>query len=46
MQLPAEKVHTIHLGVKIDDYKYISTREKERNIGYISGCVMKMVLIL
>jgi glycosyltransferase involved in cell wall biosynthesis len=36
MKLPAEKVHTIHLGVKADDYKYISTREKERNIGYIS----------
>ena len=36
MQLPDEKVHTIHLGVEITDYAFISTREKERNIGYIS----------
>ncbi len=36
MQLPDEKVHTIHLGVEINDYTFISTREKERNVGYIS----------
>ena len=36
MNLPDEKVKTIHLGVDIEDYKYISTKEKERNVGYIS----------
>ena len=36
MNLPDEKVKTIHLGVDAEDYKYISTREKERNVGYIS----------
>jgi glycosyltransferase involved in cell wall biosynthesis len=36
MNLPGEKLKTIHLGVGVEDYKYISTREKERNVGYIS----------
>ena len=36
MDLPAEKVQTIHLGVKVSDYTYISTKEKPRNVGYIS----------
>lgn len=36
MNLPDEKLKTIHLGVDVEDYKYISTREKERNVGYIS----------
>ncbi len=36
MDLPEDKLHTIHLGVDIDDYTFISTREKERNVGYIS----------
>ncbi|SHF69168.1 Glycosyltransferase involved in cell wall bisynthesis [Mariniphaga anaerophila] len=36
MSLPDEKVRTIHLGVDVDDYQYISPGEKERNIGYIS----------
>ena len=36
MNLPIEKLKTIHLGVDIEDYNYISTREKERNVGYLS----------
>jgi glycosyltransferase involved in cell wall biosynthesis len=36
MNLPGEKVKTIHLGVGVEDYTYISPREKERNVGYIS----------
>jgi glycosyltransferase involved in cell wall biosynthesis len=36
MNLSDEKVKTIHLGVDIEDYQYISSREKERNVGYIS----------
>lgn len=36
MKLPTEKLKTIHLGVDIEDYKYISTKEKERNVGYLS----------
>lgn len=36
MNLPDEKVTTIHLGVDVEDYKFVSTREKARNVGYIS----------
>ena len=36
MNLPAEKVHTFYLGVDASDYHYISTKEKPRNVGYIS----------
>lgn len=36
MSLPLEKVHTIHLGVEVADYNFISTRKKQRNIGFIS----------
>ena len=36
MQLPDEKVHTFYLGVDYADYRFISTKEKEKNIGYIS----------
>lgn len=36
MNLPDEKIKTIHLGVDVEDYEYISTKEKERNVGYIS----------
>jgi glycosyltransferase involved in cell wall biosynthesis len=36
MELPAEKVQTIHLGVEVNDYTYVSTKEKPRNVGYIS----------
>jgi glycosyltransferase involved in cell wall biosynthesis len=36
MNLPDEKVKVIHLGVDVNDYKYISPKEKERNVGYIS----------
>ena len=36
MNLPAEKVHTFYLGVDTGDYHFISTKEKPRNIGYIS----------
>jgi glycosyltransferase involved in cell wall biosynthesis len=36
MNLTDDKVKTIHLGVDMEDYKYISTKDKERNVGYIS----------
>lgn len=36
MNLPIEKVHTFYLGVDSEDYHFISTKEKPRNIGYIS----------
>lgn len=36
MNLPDEKVKVIHLGVDINDYQYVSPKEKERNVGYIS----------
>lgn len=36
MNLSDDKIQTIHLGVDVEDYNYISTREKERNVGYIS----------
>lgn len=36
MNLPDEKVGTIHLGVDMEDYNYILTKEKPRNVGYIS----------
>ncbi|MFV0265498.1 MAG: glycosyltransferase family 4 protein [Draconibacterium sp.] len=36
MNLPDEKVKTIHLGVDVEDYQYVSTKGKERNVGYIS----------
>lgn len=36
MHLPDAKVRTIHLGVDIKDYEYISTKKKERNVGFIS----------
>ena len=41
MNLPDEKIKTIHLGVDVEDYQYISTREKERNVGYISRMCYK-----
>ena len=36
MRLPSEKVHTFYLGVDSEDYKFISPKEKPRNVGYIS----------
>ena len=36
MNIPDEKIKTIHLGVDVNDYNYIPPREKERNVGYIS----------
>jgi glycosyltransferase involved in cell wall biosynthesis len=36
MRLPTEKLHTFYLGVDAEDYKFISTKEKPRNVGYIS----------
>lgn len=36
MNIPPEKVFTNYLGVDPDEYKYIPTGDKERNIGYIS----------
>ena len=36
MNIPDEKVQTIHLGVDVNNYNCILPREKERNVGYIS----------
>lgn len=36
MNLPVEKVETVHLGVDPDDYEYINSTQKKRVVGYIS----------
>lgn len=36
MDIPEEKVHTLHLGVDPDDYQFINSLEKDRSIGYLS----------
>jgi glycosyltransferase involved in cell wall biosynthesis len=36
MDLPAEKVFSLHLGVDPKDYEYIPAKEKSKNIGYLS----------
>jgi glycosyltransferase involved in cell wall biosynthesis len=36
MNLPEEKVQSIYLGVGHEDYTYINSSEKPRNIGYLS----------
>ncbi|MEA3445262.1 MAG: glycosyltransferase family 4 protein [Bacteroidota bacterium] len=36
MDLPKEKIQTIHLGVEPDEYIFMNSAEKPRNIGYIS----------
>jgi glycosyltransferase involved in cell wall biosynthesis len=36
MNLPADKITSIHIGVDPDDYQYINSAEKKRTIGYIS----------
>ena len=36
MKLPAEKVHTVLLGVDPSDYQVIPVTKKKRNIGFIS----------
>jgi glycosyltransferase involved in cell wall biosynthesis len=36
MNLSKEKVHTVHLGIDPENYKYINSAKKNRNIGYIS----------
>ena len=36
MNLPKEKLHTIHLGVDPKEYQFSNASEKPRNIGYIS----------
>ena len=36
MKLPSEKILSLYLGVDPDDYEFIPTNEKERNIGFIS----------
>jgi glycosyltransferase involved in cell wall biosynthesis len=36
MNLPDEKVHTVYLGVDPQDYRYKSSAEKDRIIGFIS----------
>ena len=36
MNLPPEKVYTLHLGVAPDDYEFIPVKDKQRNIGFLS----------
>ncbi|MCD6346815.1 MAG: glycosyltransferase family 4 protein, partial [Bacteroidales bacterium] len=36
MNLPVEKLHTLHIGVDIDDYEYHPDTDKPANIGFIS----------
>jgi glycosyltransferase involved in cell wall biosynthesis len=36
MNLPEEKIHTIHLGVDPEDYPFVASQKKQREIGYIS----------
>ena len=36
MKLPEDRIQTIHLGVDIKDYEFVSVREKPRYVGYIS----------
>jgi glycosyltransferase involved in cell wall biosynthesis len=36
MDLPDKKVQTFYLGVDYEDYQFVSTKEKPRNVGYIS----------
>jgi glycosyltransferase involved in cell wall biosynthesis len=36
MQLPGEKLHTLHLGVDPADYEFSNAALREREIGYIS----------
>lgn len=36
MNLPKQKIQTIHLGVDPDDYTFKNSTEKNRNIGFIS----------
>ncbi|WP_167615235.1 glycosyltransferase family 4 protein [Maribellus sediminis] len=36
MKLSDEQVKTIHLGVDVEDYQFMSVKEKPRNVGYIS----------
>jgi glycosyltransferase involved in cell wall biosynthesis len=36
MEIPAEKMHIIHLGVDPADYPFVNAQNKARNIGYIS----------
>jgi glycosyltransferase involved in cell wall biosynthesis len=36
MNLPEEKIHTVHLGVDLTDYPFYPSPDKKREIGYIS----------
>lgn len=36
MQLPEDKLHTLHLGVAPDEYNFINSAEKPRSIGFLS----------
>jgi len=36
MNIPDEKLLSVHIGVDPDDYAYIPVSEKKRNIGYVS----------
>ena len=36
MNLSDEQLKTIHLGVDVEDYQFVSVKDKPRNVGYIS----------
>lgn len=36
MNLPREKIKTVHLGIEPTEYEYINSSEKQKNIGFIS----------
>jgi glycosyltransferase involved in cell wall biosynthesis len=36
MNVPPEKIEVIHIGVNPEDYDYVNSADKPRNIGYIS----------
>ncbi len=36
MNLPEEKLKSVHIGIYPDDYNYIPPSQKDRNIGYVS----------
>jgi glycosyltransferase involved in cell wall biosynthesis len=36
MDIPVEKIKTVHLGVDPQDYKFVSQSQKKREIGFIS----------
>ncbi len=36
MSLPADKIHSVYLGVDPEEYEFVSSATKDRSVGYIS----------